>query len=412
MSGSDNHHSEGHHAEEPYEDNIILDGEASRLSQRALIVGGVALAAAVAVGFSDLPKLQRAYLVAFMYVLSAGLGALWFVTIQHLTNAKWSVVVRRVAEILASNMLLVGVLSLGVVIPMLLGSTDLYVWLDHERVHNDHILHHKAAYLNITFFTVRWLLYFAFWIWLGRRFFKMSVKQDKDGGSEITSALQRTSAPAMIVFALTLTFCSFDLVMSLDATWFSTMFGVYYFAGCVLAGYSTLALALMWVQSNGRLNATVTKEHYHDIGKMMFAFTVFWAYIGFSQFMLIWYADIPEETHWYHWRFEGGWKVVSAMLLVCHFVMPFFGLMSRHVKRNKKTLAFWALWILAIHYVDLFWLIYPNGDGGVPLGLVDVLCLVGVVSLFIGVSARRARGVNLVPTGDPRLADSLAFENV
>ena len=393
------------------EDNITVDAEASRLSQLAFGVGGVALVGAVVLGLGDLAKLQRAYLTAFMYVLSVALGVLWFVAIQHLTNAKWSVVVRRVAEILADNMILVGVLSLGVVVPMLAGSTDLYAWLDHERVHSDHILHHKAAYLNVPFFTVRWLVYFGFWIWLGRRFFKMSVQQDKDGGDQISKALQRTSAPAMIVFALTLTFCAFDLIMSLDATWFSTMFGVYYFAGCVLAGYSSLALALMWVQKTGRLATSVNQEHYHDIGKMMFAFTVFWAYIGFSQFMLIWYADIPEETHWYHWRFEGGWKVVSTMLLAFHFVVPFFGLMSRHVKRNKRSLAFWAIWILAIHYVDLFWLIYPQGDGAVPLGIVDVLCLVGVLGLFIGVSARRARGVNLIPTGDPRLADSLAFEN-
>jgi len=401
------HEPETHHLE----DNITVDGEASRLSQIAFGVGGVALIGAILLGLGDWAKFQRAYLVAFMYVLSVALGVLWFVAIQHLTNAKWSVVVRRVAEILASNMILIGVLSLGVVGPMLAGSTDLYAWLDHERVHADHILHHKSAYLNVPFFTVRWLVYFGFWIWLGRRFFKMSVQQDKDGGDQISKALQRTSAPAMIVFALTLTFCAFDLIMSLDATWFSTMFGVYYFAGCVLAGYSSLALALMWVQKTGRLSTSVTSEHYHDIGKMMFAFTVFWAYIGFSQFMLIWYADIPEETHWYHWRFEGGWKVVSAMLLGLHFVVPFFGLMSRHVKRNKRSLAFWALWILAIHYVDLFWLIYPQGDGAVPFGLLDVLCLVGVLGLFVGVSARRARGVNLIPTGDPRLADSLAFEN-
>lgn len=399
------------HQHEQHDDNITLDGEASRLSQLAFVVGGVALAGAVVLGLSDLAKLQRAYLTAFMYVLSVGLGALWFVAIQHLTNAKWSVVVRRVAEILANNMLLVGVLSLGVVGPMLAGSTDLYAWLDHERVHSDHILHHKAAYLNMTFFTVRWLIYFGFWIWLGRRFFKMSVRQDKDGGDEISKALQRTSAPSMIAFALTLTFCAFDLIMSLDAVWFSTMFGVYYFAGCVLAGYSSLALALMWVQRHGRLTASVNQEHYHDIGKMMFAFTVFWAYIGFSQFLLIWYADIPEETHWYHWRFEGGWKVVSALLLVLHFAVPFLGLMSRHMKRNKRRLAFWAVWLLVVHYVDLFWLIYPNGDGAVPLGLLDILCLVGVLGLFVGVSARRARGVNLIPTGDPRLADSLAFEN-
>jgi hypothetical protein len=400
-----------HGSEHHHDDKITMDGEASQFSQRALIVGGIALAGAVALGLGDTAKLQRAYLVAFMYVLSIALGALWFVTIQHLTNAKWSVVVRRVAEILASNMWLVGLLSLGVVVPMLAGSTDLYAWLDHARVEQDHILHHKAAYLNVTFFTVRMVLYFGFWIWLGRRFFTMSVRQDKDGGSELSAAMQRTSAPSMIAFALTLTFCAFDLIMSLDATWFSTMFGVYYFAGCVLAGYSTLALALMWVQSTGRLTASVNQEHYHDIGKMMFAFTIFWAYIGFSQFLLIWYADIPEETHWYHWRFEGGWKVVSAMLLGAHFVVPFFGLMSRHVKRNKKSLAFWAVWILAVHYLDLFWLIYPNGGGEVPLGLVDILCLVGVVSVFVGVSARRARGVNLIPTGDPRLADSLAFEN-
>ena len=399
------------HQHEQHDDNITLDGEASRLSQLAFVVGGVALAGAVVLGLSDLAKLQRAYLSAFMYVLSVGLGALWFVAIQHLTNAKWSVVVRRVAEILANNMLLVGVLSLGVVGPMMAGSTDLYAWLDHERVHSDHILHHKAAYLNMTFFTVRWLIYFGFWIWLARRFFKMSVRQDKDGGDEISKALQRTSAPSMIAFALTLTFCAFDLIMSLDAVWFSTMFGVYYFAGCVLAGYSSLALALMWVQKHGRLTASVNQEHYHDIGKMMFAFTVFWAYIGFSQFLLIWYADIPEETHWYHWRFEGGWKVVSALLLVLHFAVPFFGLMSRHMKRNKRRLAFWAVWLLVVHYVDLFWLIYPNGGGAVPLGLLDILCLVGVLGLFVGVSARRARGVNLIPTGDPRLADSLAFEN-
>jgi hypothetical protein len=168
----------------------------------------------------------------------------------------------------------------------------------------------------------------------------------------------------------------------------------------------------MWVQSKGRLSSAVSREHYHDIGKMMFAFIVFWAYIAFSQFMLIYYADIPEETHWYHWRFEGDWKVVSALLLVAHFVIPFFGLMSRHVKRNKRTLAFWAIWVLVIHYVDLFWLIYPQGQGNVPFGVVDLLCAVGVVSLFGASAVWRAQKVNLIPTGDPRLADSLAFENI
>lgn len=401
------------HGEEAHvDDRITLDADGGALFRGFSIAGAVGLGGAALLGMGDLAQLQRAYLVAFMYVLSIALGALWFVTIQHLTNAKWSVVVRRVAEILASNMLLVAALSLGVVVPMLAGSTDLYVWLDHARVEQDHILHHKSAYLNIQFFCVRWLFYFGFWTWLGRRFLRLSVQQDSEGGSQISTVLQRMSAPSMIVLALTLTFCAFDLLMSLDATWYSTMFGVYYFAGCVLAGYSTLALALMWIQSKGRLSHSVNQEHYHDIGKMMFAFTVFWAYIGFSQFMLIWYADIPEETHWYHWRFEGDWKVVSALLLGAHFVVPFFGLMSRHVKRNKSSLAFWAVWILAIHYVDLYWLVYPNGQGDVPIGAVDLLCWVGVLGVFGAGAVWRAQKVNLIPTGDPRLADSLAFENV
>jgi hypothetical protein len=401
------------HGEEAHlDDRITLDADGGALFRGFAIAGVAGLGVAALLGMSDIAKLQRAYLVAFMYVLSVALGALWFVAIQHLTNAKWSVAVRRVAEILASSMPVVAALSLGVVVPMLAGSSDLYVWLDHARVEQDHVLHHKAAYLNIQFFMARWVLYFGFWIWLGRRFFKLSVQQDKEGGSQISIALQRISAPSMIAFALTLTFCAFDLIMSLDALWYSTMFGVYYFAGCVLAGYSTLGLALMWVQSKGRLSQSVNQEHYHDIGKMMFAFIIFWAYVGFSQFMLIWYADIPEETHWFHWRFEGDWKIVSALLLGTHFVVPFFGLMSRHVKRNKRSLAFWAVWILVVHYLDLFWLVYPNGSGDVPFGAVDILCWIGVLGIFGAGAVWRAQKVNLIPTGDPRLADSLAFENV
>ena len=216
------------HGEEAHlDDRITLDADGGALFRGFAIAGVAGLGGAALLGMSDTAKLQRAYLVAFMYVLSVALGALWFVAIQHLTNAKWSVAVRRVAEILASNMLLVAALSLGVVVPMLAGSSDLYVWLDHTRVEQDHVLHHKAAYLNIQFFMARWVLYFGFWIWLGRRFFKLSVQQDKEGGAQISSVLQRISAPSMIVFALTLTFCAFDLIMSLDALWYSTMFGVY-----------------------------------------------------------------------------------------------------------------------------------------------------------------------------------------
>lgn len=409
------------HSNRSPSEKLEIDAEAVQFSNIALGVGVVALGAGVALGMSDAEYMFRSYLVAFMYVLSIGLGCLWFLTINHLVGAKWWIVVRRVVELLAAQFPVIALLSLGIVLPMALVDTaseapiqKLYVWLSDANVSASHLLHHKTPYLNKSFFLIRFAVYFAFWVGLSGYFLKRSLEQDKasgEGGIAIKDHLTRISAPSMIVFALTLTFCAFDMLMSLNAEWFSTMFGVYYFAGCLRAGYCSMALVLLWLQGHGRLSTYVKVDHFHDIGKMMFASTVFWAYIGFSQFMLIWYADIPEETVWYHARFNGEWLVVSVMLIVCHFVVPFFGLLSRHVKRNRNALAFFAVWILVMHFVDLTWLIFPDNSGKVPMGLTQILFLVGVLGVFFGAAARRAKGVHLVPSNDPRLGESLAFEN-
>jgi hypothetical protein len=403
-----------HGKEVHLDDNIQIGDEATGFGKVALIIGAGSLVLAIALGGGPLGKqFQQSYVVAFMYVLALGLGTLWFVAIQHLTNAKWSVVVRRVAEILAANVPLLTGLALLAILPLVTGHSELYAWTHPEKVHESHALEHKTGYLNLTFFLIRCVFYFGFWWFLSRYFLKQSVAQDTSGNPSISEALQRVSAPGMLLFALTLTFCVIDFVMSIDAEFFSTIFGVYYFAGCVSSGYSLIALSLMWLQGKGRLVNVVNREHFHDLGKMMFAFgVVFWSYIAFSQFMLIWYADMPEETHWFHERFDGDWKIVSGVLLACHFVIPFFGLMSRHVKRNRRTLAFWAFWLLVIEYVDLYWLIMPTlSESEIPFHVVDLLSWIGVVGLFLGFSATRAKGLNLVPTKDPRLADSLAFEN-
>jgi hypothetical protein len=225
--------------------------------------------------------------------------------------------------------------------------------------------------------------------------------------------MQKVAGPGMIVFGLTLTFCVIDLVMSLDPYWFSTMFGVYYFASCVLAVHATLVLTFLWLQGQGRLKKSLTVEHLHDLGKMMFAFTVFWAYIGFSQFMLIWYANVPEETAWFKERFAGGWGDLSWALLVLHFIVPFFGLLSRHVKRNRKAMAFWAVWILVEIYLDMYWLVMPSmKTEEVPFGLIDVTCWVGLAGTLVAAFAHFSKNVNLLPVKDPRLPRSLAFENL
>lgn len=397
------------------DDNIRLDDLAPKVFRIAGVIGVAALGVAGVLGASagdQLNQFLHSYLVAYMWALSIGLGALWWVTLQHLVNAKWSVVVRRIGELLAANMPLLAILALPIIVPMLMGNTSLYHWLDQAHVAHDEVLSHKKPYLNIGFFMVRAVFYFVFWAVLSRYFFKRSLKQDESGSPEFIARMNRVSAPGMIFFGITVTFAAFDFVMSTEAHWFSTIFGVYYFAGCVVSVHAVLALVLFYLQGQGRLKNSVSVHHYHDIGKMLFAFVVFWAYIGFSQYMLYWYANNPEETVFFKVRIGGDWFYLAWFLVIGHFVVPFFGLMSRHVKRSRFWLGFWAVWMLVAHYVDLYWIIMPTMHAErVSFGLVDITSLIGLASLLIAGTAYNARRVNLIPTKDPRLAKSLAFEN-
>jgi hypothetical protein len=401
---------------EGFDDNIRLGAVGDALFTRAGVAGIALLAAGVGLGASRGDHFQQffhSYLVAFMWSLAITLGALWWVTLQHLVNAKWSIVVRRVGELLASNMILMAILALPIIADMADGHSALYIWVDQHKVHEDHLLHHKAPYLNFGFFVVRCLIYFGFWTLLARYFLNRSLRQDSGGDATLVDGMRKASAPGMIAIALTLTFAAFDFLMSLEPAWFSTIFGVYYFAGCVMSWHSALALTLIWLQSRGRLVKSVTAEHYHDIGKMMFAFVIFWSYIGFSQFMLIYYANVPEETFWFKERLNGGWANVSWLLLFGHFAVPFFYLLSRHIKRNKKLLGIGAVWLLFIEYVDMYWIVMPklHADGPAP-GLIDFCCWSGMACLLVAGAAFHARGKNLLPTKDPRLSQSLSFENI
>ncbi len=398
------------------DDNVRVDDLAPLVFKPAAGIGGALILLAFILGYAQgdhYAQFQHSYLVAFMYVLSIGLGALWWVTLQHLVAARWSVVVRRIGELLAYSLPLLAVLSLPIVLPALAGNSSLFPWVSDELMRSSHSLELKRPYLNVGFFTVRWLVYFGFWSVLAWFLITQSVRHDESGDESRLARLKALSAPAMIVFALTTTFAAIDFLMTLDPMWFSTIFGVYYFAGCVVAVHCVISLSLMFLQSRGRLTRSVTVHHYHDLGKMTFAFTIFWAYIAFSQFMLIWYANIPEETLWYHHRSHGSWMTVGAVLVVGHFFLPFLGLLSRHVKRSRTGLAFWSVWLLVIHYLDLYYLIMPQlHPEGISIHLLDVVCLFGLVGVFIAHVAFQARSRNLIPIRDPRLARSLAFENL
>ncbi len=401
------------HPGDSVDDSIRLGDEASGLFKIAAGIGVVGMVLAVVLGGGlTHQQFQHSYLTAFMWGLSIGAGALWWVTLQHLVGARWSVAVRRIGELLAQSLGLMAALSLPVVVPMLLGNDSLYRWVSHEYMASEHVLEGKTGYLNVSFFVVRCVIYFGFWALMARYFLKASVAQDKSGDASITARMGRASPLTMIGFALTLTFCAVDFLMSLDAIWFSTIFGVYYFSGCVLAVHSTMVLALIWLQRKGHLLRSVTVEHYHDLGKMMFAFTAFWTYIAFSQFMLIWYANIPEETFWYHMRLEGAWWPATLALAILHFPVPFFGLMSRQIKRNKTTLALGAIYLLIIHWYDMYWLVAPNLHSEPVFHAADFAAWAGVGGLIVAFVVWKARSVNLLPTKDPRLQRSLAFENI
>ncbi len=374
-----------------------------------LLVGVVGLVISAVGWATDAHQFYFSYLIGWSFCLTLALGALYFVLIQHLTKAQWSVVVRRIAESLLWTFPLLAVLS----IPILFGLHDLYHWTHADVVAQDDILAGKSAYLNVPFFIARLVLYFLLWSIIGYKLYRLSLDQDMRLDPTIPARQRRVSAWGLAVTAVTTAFASYDLLMSLDPHWFSTIFGVYIFAGAFMSIHAVVALVAIVMQRTSRpFRYAVTAEHYQDLGKMMFGFVVFWAYIAFSQYMLIWYGNIPEETIWYRHRLEHGWEVHSAILLIFHFILPFLLLLPRFVKRRKATMVAMAVWLLAMQWFDLHWLampvLHPDNAG---IHFLDVVCWLGLLGVFTASFLYRLARHSLVPLNSPYLAKSLRFEN-
>jgi len=319
------------------------------------------------------------------------------------------VVLRRMAEILSIGVLPLTFGSLVIVF----GMHELYEWTHADVVAADPVLQHKSPWLNTTFFLIRYVFYFAVWNFLAFYFQHNSAKQDVTRDYKLTMNMERLAAPGIIFFAMTVTFAVFDFIMSLYPHWYSTIFGVYYFAGCVLGFFALVSIMTHLLQRAGKISEAVTIEHYHDMGKMLFAFVVFWAYIAFSQFMLIWYANLPEETAWYQVRQTGGWATLAVVLIFGHFFVPFLWLLSRHMKRRKMVLTLAAFWMLSMHWLDLYFLIMPEiSPGGPAFHLLDATCFLLLGGAMAAIAFWRLGKTNLIPIGDPRLAESMSLENV
>jgi len=288
----------------------------------------------------------------------------------------------------------------------------------HEIEHHE-VMEKKAGYFKLPFFFGRAVAYFIIWGFLAWRLFKNSTSQDITKDPKFTLKSQAFAPGATFLFALSLTFAGFDWIMALEPMWFSTIFGVYIFAGAVVSSYAMLILVTLALRSGGPLAGAVTVEHYHDLGKLLFGFLIFWAYIGFSQFMLIWYAALPEETTFFHNRWDHApWPRLGMMLVLVGFVVPFLLTISRTFKRNLGRLEIGAIVILIMHAVDIYWLVMPNvhlGQAGfstnLPDLLIDIACLLAVGGIYGAFVFGIMRKYSLVPVGDPRLQRSLHFQN-
>ena len=379
------------------------------LSQNSKVIFAILMFLGV-IGFGislasgDTERAWHAYLIGYFYFVSLALGGLFFAAIQHITKAGWSVNIRRFAEGLTSFLPMAFVFG----IILLFGAGHLYEWLHPEAVAHDRLLQHKAPYLNQGFFWVRVVLFFVLWLIFQKSIVGRSLKQDETGDVGLTAKNLKASIGFIVVFALSYSFFSVDHLMSLEPHWFSTIFGVYCFAGLF---QSTLAFIIIFVvksMKSGQLKGWVDENHLHDLGKFLFAFTVFWAYIAFSQYMLIWYANISEETLFYIPRSKGSWAFISVALILLKFVVPFFALLPRWAKRSPGYLSAVAGWILIMQYVDLYWLVYPNlSKTETIFGLTEILTFCGFLGVFLFVVTRFLSKHQIVPVKDPYIHESM-----
>ena len=400
------------------------------------LVGLAGLGIAYGLGWSSGPgEFLKSWLFAFLVVLAISLGALFFTILQHLVKAGWSVTVRRIAEGMAANLSWIWVLFIPIFVLVVTGhGGEIFPWAAPEAAH-DHLLHEKAPYLNESFWAIRAVVFFVLWAIIARYYFKLSKRQDAHGDIKYTNRLQRIAPVAMILYALAQTFASYDWIMSLEPKWFSTMFGVYFFAVSATGFFASILVLIWFLQRSGRVTIAITRDHIHDLGKLLFAFgVVFWAYIGYSQYMLIWYANLPIETSWFFPRHLGQWYWVSVILINGHFVLPFLLLISRWPKRWKGMSALIAAWMIFIFIVDIYWLIMPTvpegalaeatsydelsakvSSGEVDLGwslsAIDFILPLSMLCLLLAGTMFNLRKCSLVPVADPRLEESLSFEN-
>jgi hypothetical protein len=375
-----------------------------RADKKLAATAAVGLAGVLIAGrISGWERFWANWILWFLFLLTIGLGSLFVVALEHTVGARWSVPLRRVPERLSSLALLMGPAALIA----LLSLRILYPWAQPEHL-GDPIIAGKAAWLNAPFFTLRVIACIVLWAIAYWVFVRGSIRQDSRQGPRFNVRARRFAPLFMVIFGITITVVAFDWISSLEPAWYSDIFGVYLFAGTFLAGLAATTLATLYLKSRGRL-AEIRPDHMYNLGGFLFAFTVFWSYIGFAQYMLMWYANMPEEVFWYKERLDGGWGLLLLGLAIGHFMIPFFILIPREVKSDRRFLFWAALIILLSHWLDLYWMIFPVlGRGPLPAWQELSFGLMFVSLALLWMRRTLSRGEDM-PVGDPLLQEGLEF---
>jgi hypothetical protein len=377
--------------------------------------GGIAafwgILAGVVGFFLDADQFFRSWLIGFLFCLGLSLGPLALLMMQHLTGGHWGLVGRRVFEAASRNIPFVALLF----IPLLFGLPRLYTWAQPEAVRADHVLQQKALYLNVPFFLGRAILYFAVWALCSWLLNSWSAAQDRGEVAVHPSDTRRfrtVSAPGLLVYVITMTFASVDWIMSLDPHWYSTIFGLIFVVAQGLTAFS-LVISVLALLSNVEPYATYLRPrlHFLDLGKLLLAFVMLWAYLSFSQLLIVWSGNLPEEITFYANRFRGGWQYVSIAILLGHFALPFVLLLSRDLKYRPYLLAQVAIGMLVMRVIDLIWYVEPMfPHRRFPIHWMDIALPVGLAGLWLFLFARNLRSRALLPLNDPFFKEAFAHD--
>lgn len=382
--------------------------EVGRFQQRALIVGIIFAVAFVAGAFLNTEQFFRSYLVGFIFWTGLALGSLGLLMLQYLTGGAWGTVIRRVLEAGTRTLPLMLLLFIPLAV---LGLAHVYHWVHPETIQDEvarKLVEHKRGYLNPGFFWIRAALYFALWGGLVYILNKWSRENDRTAERKYLKNLAKISGPGLVFFIFAVTFASFDWVMSLDAEWFSTIFGLIFLMNWVLTAFSFTIFLMALLSTRKPMSDVVAPAHFHDLGKLLLAFVMLWAYFSFSQYLIIWSGNIPEETRWYLYRLRGGWGYVAILIVLLHFALPFVMLLSRDIKRSAKALMWIALLVFVMRLVDLLWLIVPVfHNNQLHFSWMDFIAPVGIGGIWVWYFFWELKKRPLFPFNDPQLADAI-----